>query len=186
MESDSPASPDRVTEETSSEDQQSLGQGRSYECTFCKRGFSNAQALGGHMNIHRKDKAKLRQATSIQLSHHRPYHLHFPYSTPSYFPHFPTPSVHLQSSNCTHSMNSSTAHAENNMIINKIKWPWILDDQLPIDNINTSAKGSHRFPFRFGQQDEEPRISNHHGEIGMSSPFDASAVPAELDLELRD
>ncbi|XP_062085474.1 transcriptional regulator TAC1-like [Humulus lupulus] len=35
---------------------------RSYECTFCKRGFSNAQALGGHMNIHRKDKAKLKQS----------------------------------------------------------------------------------------------------------------------------
>ncbi|RDX57801.1 Transcriptional regulator TAC1, partial [Mucuna pruriens] len=34
---------------------------RSYECNFCKRGFSNAQALGGHMNLHRKDKAKLKQ-----------------------------------------------------------------------------------------------------------------------------
>lgn len=34
------------------------GTGRSYECTFCKRGFTNAQALGGHMNIHRKEKAK--------------------------------------------------------------------------------------------------------------------------------
>ncbi|XP_057783256.1 zinc finger protein 6-like [Salvia miltiorrhiza] len=32
--------------------------GRSYDCAFCKRGFTNAQALGGHMNIHRKDKAK--------------------------------------------------------------------------------------------------------------------------------
>ncbi|KAL2469759.1 Transcriptional regulator TAC1 [Abeliophyllum distichum] len=31
---------------------------RSYDCTFCKRGFTNAQALGGHMNIHRKEKAK--------------------------------------------------------------------------------------------------------------------------------
>ncbi|XP_038875027.1 zinc finger protein 6-like [Benincasa hispida] len=29
---------------------------RSYECIFCKRGFTNAQALGGHMNIHRKDR----------------------------------------------------------------------------------------------------------------------------------
>ncbi|KAF5751425.1 transcriptional regulator superman protein [Tripterygium wilfordii] len=37
---------------------------RSYECTFCKRGFSNAQALGGHMNIHRKDKAKMKQSSS--------------------------------------------------------------------------------------------------------------------------
>ncbi|XWS08831.1 hypothetical protein CRYUN_Cryun40dG0034000 [Craigia yunnanensis] len=37
---------------------------RSYECTFCKRGFTNAQALGGHMNIHRKDRAKAKQPTS--------------------------------------------------------------------------------------------------------------------------
>ncbi|XP_049374347.1 transcriptional regulator TAC1-like [Solanum verrucosum] len=37
------------------------GIGRSYECNFCKRGFTNAQALGGHMNIHRKDKLKAKQ-----------------------------------------------------------------------------------------------------------------------------
>lgn len=34
---------------------------RCYECTFCRRGFTNAQALGGHMNIHRKDRAKAKQ-----------------------------------------------------------------------------------------------------------------------------
>ncbi|KAG2245857.1 hypothetical protein Bca4012_069095 [Brassica carinata] len=34
---------------------------RSYLCSFCVRGFSNAQALGGHMNIHRRDRANLRQ-----------------------------------------------------------------------------------------------------------------------------
>ncbi|KAL8152722.1 hypothetical protein V2J09_010482 [Rumex salicifolius] len=33
---------------------------RSYTCTFCEKGFSNAQALGGHMNIHRRDRARLR------------------------------------------------------------------------------------------------------------------------------
>ncbi|KAF1880156.1 hypothetical protein Lal_00022285 [Lupinus albus] len=37
---------------------------RSYDCTFCKRGFTNAQALGGHMNIHRKEKAKAKQGIS--------------------------------------------------------------------------------------------------------------------------
>ncbi|KAJ1257211.1 hypothetical protein BS78_K179200 [Paspalum vaginatum] len=29
-----------------------------YECVFCKRGFTTAQALGGHMNIHRRDRAR--------------------------------------------------------------------------------------------------------------------------------
>lgn len=38
------------------------GTRRSYECTFCRRGFTNAQALGGHMNIHRKDRAKAKQS----------------------------------------------------------------------------------------------------------------------------
>ncbi|GAB2282281.1 hypothetical protein Dimus_016831 [Dionaea muscipula] len=32
---------------------------RSYGCLFCQQGFTSAQALGGHMNIHRKDKASM-------------------------------------------------------------------------------------------------------------------------------
>lgn len=34
---------------------------RSYSCTFCRREFRSAQALGGHMNVHRRDRARLRQ-----------------------------------------------------------------------------------------------------------------------------
>ncbi|CAI9771275.1 unnamed protein product [Fraxinus pennsylvanica] len=34
---------------------------RCYTCSFCKREFRSAQALGGHMNVHRKDRARLRQ-----------------------------------------------------------------------------------------------------------------------------
>ncbi|KAL8517525.1 hypothetical protein ACS0TY_015685 [Phlomoides rotata] len=37
---------------------------KSFKCTFCKRGFTNAQALGGHMNIHRRDRAKLKELSS--------------------------------------------------------------------------------------------------------------------------
>jgi hypothetical protein len=33
---------------------------RSYSCSFCRREFRSAQALGGHMNIHRRDRARLR------------------------------------------------------------------------------------------------------------------------------
>ncbi|XVF76667.1 hypothetical protein PTKIN_Ptkin13bG0285200 [Pterospermum kingtungense] len=39
------------------------GQAKSYTCSFCRKGFANAQALGGHMNIHRKDRAKLRESS---------------------------------------------------------------------------------------------------------------------------
>lgn len=32
---------------------------RSYPCSFCRREFRSAQALGGHMNVHRRDRARL-------------------------------------------------------------------------------------------------------------------------------
>ncbi|WOK93792.1 hypothetical protein Cni_G02493 [Canna indica] len=40
---------------------------RSYSCSFCQREFRSAQALGGHMNVHRRDRARLRQLSSSGL-----------------------------------------------------------------------------------------------------------------------
>ena len=37
---------------------------RNYTCSFCKRQFNSAQALGGHMNVHRRDRAMLIQLPS--------------------------------------------------------------------------------------------------------------------------
>lgn len=37
---------------------------RSYSCSFCRREFRSAQALGGHMNVHRRDRARLKQQPS--------------------------------------------------------------------------------------------------------------------------
>ncbi|XP_038905278.1 transcriptional regulator SUPERMAN-like [Benincasa hispida] len=37
---------------------------RFYNCTFCGREFRSAQALGGHMNVHRRDRVRL---------HHHPH-----------------------------------------------------------------------------------------------------------------
>ncbi|KAK8323515.1 hypothetical protein V6Z12_A12G239100, partial [Gossypium hirsutum] len=34
---------------------------RSYTCSFCAREFRSAQALGGHMDVHRRDRARLHQ-----------------------------------------------------------------------------------------------------------------------------
>ena len=44
------------------------GSGRSYECVFCRRGFTTAQALGGHMNIHRKHRAPKTNPSSNNYS----------------------------------------------------------------------------------------------------------------------
>ncbi|CAJ2673802.1 transcriptional regulator TAC1-like [Trifolium pratense] len=41
---------------------------RSYDCTFCKRGFTNARALGGHMNIHRKERTNYKTKQGTQNS----------------------------------------------------------------------------------------------------------------------
>ncbi|WOL06944.1 hypothetical protein Cni_G15679 [Canna indica] len=50
---------------------------RSYSCSFCRREFRSAQALGGHMNVHRRDRAQLKlsssltgEATDDQRQHH--------------------------------------------------------------------------------------------------------------------
>ncbi|XP_051129881.1 zinc finger protein 11-like [Andrographis paniculata] len=37
---------------------------RSYTCNFCRREFRSAQALGGHMNVHRRDRARLHHAAA--------------------------------------------------------------------------------------------------------------------------
>ncbi|KAL1539688.1 zinc finger protein 10-like [Salvia divinorum] len=62
------------------EESKELGVGRSYECVFCKRGFNTAQALGGHMNIHRKDRLRNKPNSAKQ-----PPRFHPPIPRP-YFP----------------------------------------------------------------------------------------------------
>ncbi|KAL3531786.1 hypothetical protein ACH5RR_005307 [Cinchona calisaya] len=40
---------------------------RSYSCSFCGREFKSAQALGGHMNVHRRDRARLKQSPTPNI-----------------------------------------------------------------------------------------------------------------------
>lgn len=40
---------------------------RSYTCSFCRREFKSAQALGGHMNVHRRDRARLKQSPTPHI-----------------------------------------------------------------------------------------------------------------------
>ncbi|KAJ3689106.1 hypothetical protein LUZ61_018270 [Rhynchospora tenuis] len=54
-----------------------------YNCTYCKRGFTTAQALGGHMNIHRKDRAKMQISTTSSEETKRPHELSLFHDKPS-------------------------------------------------------------------------------------------------------
>ena len=62
--SDEAESPEQATVNANVDDTSATaGTARSYECIFCKRGFSTAQALGGHMNIHRRDRTRVAKSS---------------------------------------------------------------------------------------------------------------------------
>ncbi|KAK8614738.1 hypothetical protein V6N13_068533 [Hibiscus sabdariffa] len=103
---DSKSSSEETDKSEQSVDNTHAVSSRSYECVFCKRGFSTAQALGGHMNIHRKDRAKSRlSSVPILLSGNKVvdddeiYPSLKSYSYPpiqTYQPHYSTaPQVHV-------------------------------------------------------------------------------------------
>ncbi|KAL5981410.1 hypothetical protein ACLOJK_015468 [Asimina triloba] len=84
-----------LTDEANMSDQagnDETGAGRFYECMFCKRGFSTAQALGGHMNIHRRDRARIRHqipSTSNKQDDNDPPNLSYFSHSPNHPPYYP-------------------------------------------------------------------------------------------------
>ncbi|XWS74092.1 hypothetical protein CRYUN_Cryun02cG0185800 [Craigia yunnanensis] len=172
METDQPApeNPDQV-----SSDEQGASPARSYECTFCKRGFSNAQALGGHMNIHRRDKAKLKQALPSETTQQS---LDIPKIIPSYSPNHPST---VQSIVDAWSIQERSSPG---------KWPWVIQDG---DDVNKRDKTScHVGEIRqLPLFDEKPSITDKNPssqvqggiEKGLSS--NQGSPGSELDLELR-
>ncbi|CAN1142514.1 Zinc finger protein 10 [Linum perenne] len=74
---------------------------RSYSCTFCRREFRSAQALGGHMNVHRRDRARLKQSPIS------PTKRNYPPTQPSFGYQFAAdPSRQIPTSNFVYSNNS--------------------------------------------------------------------------------
>ncbi|XP_071721672.1 transcriptional regulator SUPERMAN-like [Rutidosis leptorrhynchoides] len=43
---------------------------RNFMCNFCNKEYKSAQALGGHMNVHRRDRARLRLSSPPLDQHH--------------------------------------------------------------------------------------------------------------------
>lgn len=91
---------------------------RSYACTFCRKEFRSAQALGGHMNIHRRDRARLRQGIDININPEKNFaafdHIHPPCEMIAPEPRYLYPDTGPHASHLYH---SNTGFSPDNSIV---------------------------------------------------------------------
>lgn len=160
-----------------------MGSGRSYECVFCKRGFTTAQALGGHMNIHRKDRVKNKPITPSKpepftnhsstlrpmltttaavttVSHHQSFQTYFPTSS--------TWCLGTTTSSPPHDHQFSYVH-NNPQVLNTFK-----DQNWTTTNMSLASQSSPTLALSDG------RDKRSDGNGGDDDDGDE-----ELDLELR-
>ncbi|XP_010533285.1 PREDICTED: transcriptional regulator SUPERMAN [Tarenaya hassleriana] len=160
---------------------------RMYDCSFCKRGFTNAQALGGHMNIHRKERSKSKRYLSSSSSSSS--------SSTTYSPatDFSKPNLSASSPSFYPIVESCQGgvytYDDNNGGLFRAR-----AERVPL---NTNPRG--QFGHYYGQNDvisHEEFLgvdlslglrSMHFGDGGRRSPEDgvANGGTNDLDLELR-
>ncbi|XP_040994236.1 zinc finger protein 10-like [Juglans microcarpa x Juglans regia] len=141
---------------------------RSYDCNFCKRGFSNAQALGGHMNIHRKEKAaKLKQHAQYRFVNHESNKQ--PYSSNN-IPFIRPPGMMITDTTSTTTTTTSLYNSPLTMN-NNSSWP--LMEAKPGDERSSTIK----WPWIPGQhddhtaiRDELTHVGDDHDQVGQQLP----------------
>ncbi|OVA02457.1 zinc finger protein [Macleaya cordata] len=162
---------------------------RPYTCSFCKREFRSAQALGGHMNVHRRDRARLRQSppwdnpnpnsnfhSSSTSSANHGQLPPFTYT----FPSLPTPS--------TTCLPSSSPTAEEKIISSKVSNP--LDPSSSKGGENLKKTTVMKTFFEVGElkgfiQENDQCKNLKKGEI-VRLDLEIGLCPNDdLDLELR-
>ncbi|KAI3825360.1 hypothetical protein L1987_06843 [Smallanthus sonchifolius] len=152
---------------------------RSYTCTFCKREFRSAQALGGHMNVHRRDRARLRQMTSCQSF--SPSFTTFLMHNPNFSPHFSSnlsPSTTILSP-----LTSSSAQLISSSSTSRPSYRFCRkgDENLTVMKSHIPGFGYCRF-HGFPRENE--------GKIAVNSEIvrwnlESESKSDDLDLELR-
>ncbi|WOK96962.1 hypothetical protein Cni_G05670 [Canna indica] len=152
---------------------------RSYSCSFCKREFRSAQALGGHMNVHRRDRARLKQSLSPNRDENIDHHpLHTPNSNPC------TCLAPPLSSTLRSVSLDSAATARRIIVSEELKVSTEnsnpseenINEEVEEEEDNTGVK-RRRTDFKFSAISVEKVQS----EVLKQSPFTVE----ELDLELR-
>ncbi|KAK7272588.1 hypothetical protein RJT34_29284 [Clitoria ternatea] len=159
---------------------------RSYTCSFCRKEFKSAQALGGHMNVHRRDRARLRQSPPPNDHQAQP------------------PMLNLNLDPTINSNHSSSSSSSNATLIKPITCTlplfvsptspspspelkrWVVVDGMLLNPLSTKAPDASKiaeYGHAFAREDgcqvlKKGEIVRMDLEIGLPRDYD-------LDLELR-
>ncbi|XVF82483.1 hypothetical protein PTKIN_Ptkin16aG0052300 [Pterospermum kingtungense] len=130
-----------------------------FTCNFCKREFSTSQALGGHQNAHKQERAMAKRRQGIDYGLVPPNFPYYPYSSFSSHPFYG-------------SLNRSPLGVRLESMIHKPSYPW------------TSSGG-----YRFGQglsrhalmnpphqPSTNERLSITNGGFGFSGPSNSLRI----------
>ncbi|AEE76722.1 putative transcription factor C2H2 family [Arabidopsis thaliana] len=147
---------------------------RTYDCDICKRGFTNPQALGGHNNIHRRERE--RYPSSSSSSHSFPFSLPLPSQSPSSSTNFTNPPPYFPTI-------ESYLHQGSQPPINP-------SHNTQYFGSSSSSRGGGRFAqgashdlnlsLGLGSMNEDDDTHRSPPETGGSQPQDG-----DLDLDLR-
>ncbi|CAL0307626.1 unnamed protein product [Lupinus luteus] len=149
---------------------------RSYSCTFCQREFRSAQALGGHMNVHRRDRARLKQnlspnkdQTLLELDHHKN-------DCISLGTKFLSQISSSQQLDCCHNPNSSFATT-------------ITTTRISPSGLSDISKGENCGQHTLSPYSSSTIIgypySEHEGIVDATEDKFKEVIMEDLDLELR-
>ncbi|WMV43394.1 hypothetical protein MTR67_036779 [Solanum verrucosum] len=165
---------------------------RSYTCTFCRREFRSAQALGGHMNVHRRDRARLHQAPPQYASNSIHNHNHISSQNSNSTLLIPTQEFVTNGGLCLlYSLpNPSNTHIFNNPTSNLSISPYPTNNNLMSPNTPYPPPTSLNFPINkpnpsintsSNTSNDDDNNNNH--DYGCNKRD--SLIEDELDLELR-